>query len=157
RRPGPAHPRGRDRAGGRRLRGATPEPPPRRSAVPLLGRRHRRPAPRRQAVRGGGPVPGGAARSLPPPRPGPGPAPRGDQGLVRPGRAPRRYFGPGGRTGLTRTGGRMNLRCFQALVEHTPEAVLILDRDGAVRYANPATAQVFGYAPEEAWGRQALA
>src|SRR5262245_20641209 len=147
----------RDRPGGRRLRGATPDPTPRGSAVPVLGRGDRGPGPRRRAVRGGGPVPGAAPGSVPPPRRGPGPAPRRGRGLVRPGGAARRHLGPGGRTGLTRTGGRMNLRCFQTLVEHSPDAVLLLDRYGTVQYANLATTQVFGCTPEEARGQRALA
>ncbi len=44
----------------------------------------------------------------------------------------------------------MNAKGFQVLVEHSPEAMLLLDADGVVQYASPATLTVFGYAPEEA-------
>src|SRR5207302_2652392 len=37
-----------------------------------------------------------------------------------------------------------------------PEAVLVLDADAVVVYANPATATVFGYAPEEARGSRVV-
>src|SRR5947209_18476454 len=43
-------------------------------------------------------------------------------------------------------------RLMRALVEHSPEAILLLDADAVVVYANQATATVFGYTPEEARG-----
>jgi PAS domain S-box-containing protein len=48
----------------------------------------------------------------------------------------------------------MNPSIFQVLVEHSPEAILLLDAEGVVRYANRATATVFGYPPEEARGQR---
>jgi PAS domain S-box-containing protein len=46
----------------------------------------------------------------------------------------------------------MNAINFQALVEQSREAILLLDASGTVLYANPATSRVFGYTPEEARG-----
>jgi PAS domain S-box-containing protein len=51
----------------------------------------------------------------------------------------------------------MTPRLFQALVENSPEAILVLDAGGIVRYANPATTRVFGYTPEEALGQMVVA
>jgi PAS domain S-box-containing protein len=48
------------------------------------------------------------------------------------------------------------LRRFQAVIEHSFEAVSLLDADGTVRYASPSTAHILGYAPEEVVGRNAL-
>jgi PAS domain S-box-containing protein len=50
----------------------------------------------------------------------------------------------------------MNEGFFQSLLEHTPEAILVLDVEGVVRYANPATQPVFGYRPEEACGQRVI-
>src|SRR3954451_17456149 len=50
----------------------------------------------------------------------------------------------------------MNFEVYQALIEHSPDAILLLDATGIVRYANPATSQVFGYSPEEACGQRML-
>jgi PAS domain S-box-containing protein len=41
-------------------------------------------------------------------------------------------------------------------VEQSTEAILLLDASATVLYANPATARVFGYTPEEARGRPAI-
>jgi PAS domain S-box-containing protein len=43
-------------------------------------------------------------------------------------------------------------KLFQALVEQSQEAILLLGVSSTVLYANPATARVFGYSPEEARG-----
>ncbi|MFO0879948.1 MAG: response regulator [Gemmataceae bacterium] len=48
----------------------------------------------------------------------------------------------------------MNPRLFQALVEHSPEAVMVLDAEGIVQYASSATTTVFGFSPEQARGRR---
>jgi two-component system, sensor histidine kinase and response regulator len=50
----------------------------------------------------------------------------------------------------------MNTQFFRALVDRSAEAILLLDASATVRYANPATARIFGYAPEEARGRNVL-
>jgi PAS domain S-box-containing protein len=50
----------------------------------------------------------------------------------------------------------VNPKFFQALVEQSPGAILLLDASATVLYANPATARVFGYAPEEAVGLQMI-
>ncbi len=50
----------------------------------------------------------------------------------------------------------MSPKLFQTLVEQSTEAILLLDASGAVQYANPATARVFGHTPEEARGLPAI-
>jgi PAS domain S-box-containing protein len=50
----------------------------------------------------------------------------------------------------------VNTKGFQLLVEHSPEAMLLLDDDGVVQYASPATMTVFGYSPEEARGQRVI-
>jgi PAS domain S-box-containing protein len=47
-------------------------------------------------------------------------------------------------------------KLFQALVEHSPEAILLLDAAGVVSYANAATETVFGYSPAEAVGQRVV-
>src|SRR4051812_43887479 len=47
---------------------------------------------------------------------------------------------------------RMNPNLFRALVEQSTEAILLLDASAVVLYANPATARVFRYNPEEVRG-----
>ncbi|MGL4554493.1 MAG: PAS domain-containing protein, partial [Gemmataceae bacterium] len=42
---------------------------------------------------------------------------------------------------------------FLSLVEHSPEAMLLLDAEGVVRFANPATETVFGRPPLQAVGQ----
>lgn len=42
---------------------------------------------------------------------------------------------------------------FRALVENSWDGVTLLDADGVIRYASPATTRVLGYAPEEYVGR----
>ena len=44
---------------------------------------------------------------------------------------------------------------FRALVEHSADAIALLDRDGIVTYASPSSARVLGEAPEEIVGRSA--
>ena len=53
------------------------------------------------------------------------------------------------------TGGVPPPAAFQALVERGPDAVLLLDAAGRVRYASPALAAINGEAPEECLGRPA--
>ena len=50
----------------------------------------------------------------------------------------------------------MSPKLFQALVEQSTEAILLLDASATVLYANPATARVFGYTPDEACGSRLL-
>lgn len=45
---------------------------------------------------------------------------------------------------------------FTSLVEHSPEAIMILDAEGVVRFANPATETVFGRPPREAIGQSVV-
>jgi PAS domain S-box-containing protein len=45
------------------------------------------------------------------------------------------------------------LRRFQALIEHSWDAIVLADPDGTVRYASPSTARILGHAPEEFVGR----
>jgi PAS domain S-box-containing protein len=42
---------------------------------------------------------------------------------------------------------------FRALVQHASDVILILDRDGTVRYASPAIERVIGLTPDEVVGR----
>src|SRR4051812_7083994 len=51
-------------------------------------------------------------------------------------------------------GATVSPNLFQALVEHSPEAMLLLDADGVIRYANPPTAPVSGSPSEEAQGQR---
>ena len=43
---------------------------------------------------------------------------------------------------------------YRMLWETTSEAVILMDRESRVQYANPAVMQVFGYAPEEVAGQE---
>ena len=42
---------------------------------------------------------------------------------------------------------------FQAIVERSHDMILIFDRDGIIRFANPASREVLGYEPEEMIGQ----
>ncbi|HET7035140.1 MAG TPA: ATP-binding protein [Thermomicrobiaceae bacterium] len=46
---------------------------------------------------------------------------------------------------------------FRALVEHSSDGIVLIDLQGAIRYANPATRELLGYAPEELAGRSLFA
>jgi two-component system cell cycle sensor histidine kinase/response regulator CckA len=48
---------------------------------------------------------------------------------------------------------RENRQLFQALVEHSSDAIKVIDASGIVRYAGPTTGKVLGYSPEELVGR----
>src|SRR3954467_546126 len=48
---------------------------------------------------------------------------------------------------------RRRLAELESLVENTPVAVVVMDSDERVTDWNPAAADLFGYAPEEALGR----
>jgi two-component system cell cycle sensor histidine kinase/response regulator CckA len=45
---------------------------------------------------------------------------------------------------------------FQALVEHSSDAIVLLDRHASVRFASPSIQHVMGYSPEERVGRNAF-
>ena len=47
-------------------------------------------------------------------------------------------------------------RRFQALIEHSWDAIALLTADGTVTYASPATRRILGYDPDELVGRNAL-
>jgi PAS domain S-box-containing protein len=47
-------------------------------------------------------------------------------------------------------------RRFRALIEHSSDAILMIDREATIRYASPSFERVLGYAPEEAVGRNRL-
>jgi PAS domain S-box-containing protein len=42
---------------------------------------------------------------------------------------------------------------FRSLIEHSPDAISLIDPDGEVLYASASTTKVFGYQPEELVGR----
>ena len=44
---------------------------------------------------------------------------------------------------------------FRALIEHSADAVALLDPEGTILYASPSTRRVLGYAPDELVGRRA--
>ncbi len=48
---------------------------------------------------------------------------------------------------------RRQERWFRALVEHSSDAVLVLDPDGTIRYASPSLSRVMGYDPAPRVGR----
>jgi diguanylate cyclase (GGDEF)-like protein/PAS domain S-box-containing protein len=56
----------------------------------------------------------------------------------------------------TRPGAHMAERRFQALVENAPDFVVILDRDGVMRYVSPTVRRMSGYEPEELTDRNYL-
>jgi PAS domain S-box-containing protein len=45
---------------------------------------------------------------------------------------------------------------FRALVEHSNDLILILNRDATIRYVTPSAQTILGYTPEELGGRSAL-
>ncbi len=46
-----------------------------------------------------------------------------------------------------------SLQAFRSLIEHSPDAISLIDPDGEVLYASASTTKVFGYQPEELVGR----
>src|SRR5579859_2958383 len=46
---------------------------------------------------------------------------------------------------------------FRALIEHSPDAIMLLAPDGTITYASPSTTPVTGYAPEEMLGMNTFA
>ena len=49
-----------------------------------------------------------------------------------------------------------NEAMFRGVVQHASDLILIVGRDGLIRYASPAAESVFGYAPDEAIGLDPL-
>jgi diguanylate cyclase (GGDEF)-like protein/PAS domain S-box-containing protein len=45
---------------------------------------------------------------------------------------------------------------YRSLIEHTPDLVILLDQEGLIWYASPATEAALGYAPEKIGGRALL-
>jgi PAS domain S-box-containing protein len=45
---------------------------------------------------------------------------------------------------------------FRSLVEHSPDAISVIDSDGEILYGSASTATIFGYSPEELVGRNCL-
>lgn len=45
---------------------------------------------------------------------------------------------------------------FRALVEHSSDLTLILNRDATIRYVSPSVQKILGYAPDEVYGHAAL-
>jgi|GEM_PF-2789231 len=45
---------------------------------------------------------------------------------------------------------------YQALIENSQDIILVLEADGAIRYASPAFQRILGYRPEEVVGRDAF-
>lgn len=52
-----------------------------------------------------------------------------------------------------RSGGLAEQGLLQAIFNHLPDAVLVVDPEGKITLCNPAVARVFGYAPEELIGK----
>ena len=52
--------------------------------------------------------------------------------------------------------GMLNEGAFRALVEAAPDMVVVFDRDGRVRYVNPALTAILGHRPDELIGRSLL-
>ena len=48
--------------------------------------------------------------------------------------------------------GMLNEGAFRALVEAAPDMVVVFDRDGRVRYVNPALTAILGHRPDELIG-----
>lgn len=48
------------------------------------------------------------------------------------------------------------LRRFQAVIEHSFDAVALVDADGVIRYASPSATRIGGFTPEELGGRNAF-
>ncbi|MEX2431412.1 MAG: PAS domain S-box protein, partial [Dehalococcoidia bacterium] len=51
---------------------------------------------------------------------------------------------------------RENEERFQALLEHSYDAIVVIDSSGAITYASPSTFRVFGYTPQELLGKSAF-
>ncbi|HLH22811.1 MAG TPA: PAS domain S-box protein [Acidobacteriaceae bacterium] len=51
---------------------------------------------------------------------------------------------------------RASAERFRTLVEHSPDAIVLLDTAGIVLYLSPSTSRVLGYLPEELVGRSAF-
>lgn len=58
---------------------------------------------------------------------------------------------------LTESAVRQNEARFQALVQHSSDVIMIVERDGTLRYASPSMASVFGHDPTRLVGTPLLA
>jgi PAS domain S-box-containing protein len=45
---------------------------------------------------------------------------------------------------------------FRSLIEHSPDAISVIDAEGEILYGSASTARIFGYQPEELVGRNCL-
>ena len=45
---------------------------------------------------------------------------------------------------------------FRSLIEHSPDAISVIDAQGEILYGSASTARIFGYEPEELVGRNCL-
>ena len=45
---------------------------------------------------------------------------------------------------------------FRSLIEHSPDAISVIDRKGEILYGSASTTKIFGYLPEELVGRNWL-
>jgi PAS domain-containing protein len=50
-----------------------------------------------------------------------------------------------------------NDQLFRALIEHSPDAIILIAPDGTITYASPSIAHITGYAPEEIVGMNSFA
>ena len=50
-----------------------------------------------------------------------------------------------------------NDQLFRALIEHSPDAIILIAPDGTITYASPSLAHITGYAPEEIVGMNSFA
>jgi PAS domain S-box-containing protein len=49
-----------------------------------------------------------------------------------------------------------SFQAFRSLIEHSPDAISVIDPDGQILYGSAATTRIFGYKPEEMVGRNCL-
>ncbi len=49
-----------------------------------------------------------------------------------------------------------SFQAFRSLIEHSPDAISVIDSDGQILYGSAATTKIFGYKPEEMVGRNCL-
>jgi PAS domain S-box-containing protein len=52
--------------------------------------------------------------------------------------------------------GTMSFQGFRSLIEHSPDAISVIDARGEILYGSASTTKVFGYQPEELVGRNCL-
>jgi PAS domain S-box-containing protein len=49
-----------------------------------------------------------------------------------------------------------SFQAFRSLIEHSPDAISVIDSEGQILYGSAATTKIFGYKPEEMVGRNCL-